>query len=102
MTEFNPYPLLLRELPAEAIGCRHEAKVFELRGMETMRQRLNVVGDVRKALAGVMDVIADVHRRFGQMLVPLLQFDCQERTPWVYLVVEFPRNPRTLLFVGLN
>src|ERR1700730_18852906 len=70
MTEFNPYLLLLGELFAEAIGCCNEAQIFELRGMETMRQGLNVVGDLRKALAGVMDVIVDIHPYRQRMLLP--------------------------------
>jgi hypothetical protein len=45
--------------------------------MEAMRQGLNVRGDVRKALDGVMDVIVKFNCRGRKLLVPSIQLDCQ-------------------------
>ena len=63
MTEFNPYLMLLRQFFAVAIGCRHNAQIFKLRGMETVGQGLNVLTNVRKTLTGLLDVIVKVNRR---------------------------------------
>ena len=60
------------------------------------------VGDVRKALAGVMDVIVKFNCRGRKLLVPSIQLDCQQCHPLIDVVVELSRDPGTLLLVGLN
>ena len=55
--------------------------------MEPVRQGLNVVGDVGKALAGVMDVIVKFNCRGRKLLVPSIQFDCQQCHPLIDVVV---------------
>jgi len=44
--------------------------------LKLVRQRLNVLGDVRKTLAGVMNVIVKFNCRIGELLVPPIQLDC--------------------------
>ena len=55
--------------------------------MEAVRQSLNVRGDVRKALAGVMDVIVKFNCRGRKLLVPSIQLDCQQCHPLIDVVV---------------
>ena len=55
--------------------------------MEAVRQSLNVRGDVRKALAGVMDVIVKFNCREGKLLVPSIQLDRQECHPLIDVIV---------------
>jgi hypothetical protein len=57
MPEFNSKISLLRQLTTEALGRSHEAKVFELRRMETMRECLNVSPEVGDALECSLEVL---------------------------------------------
>ena len=55
--------------------------------MQAVRQGLDVCGDVRKALDGVMDVIVKFNCRWRKLLVPSIQLDCQQCHPLVDVVV---------------
>src|ERR1700704_1954402 len=102
VTEFNPYLVLLRQLFAVAIGCRHNAQIFELRGMETVGQGLNVLTNVRKTLTGVMDMIVKISRRLGKMLAPTFQLNRHQRDALIDIVMQLSGDPGALLLVGLN
>ena len=70
--------------------------------MEAVRQGLNVLGDVRKALAGEMDVIVEFNCRIGELLVPPIQLDCQQCHPLIHIVMELPGDPGALLLLRFN
>jgi hypothetical protein len=69
--------VFLGYFPAEAISSLHNAQVFELRRMQTVRQGLNVLPNVGKALSRMTDVSVKIRRGFGRLFVPLLKFNRQ-------------------------
>ena len=69
MLEFNSDIALLRQLTAEALGRRRQTKVFQLRRMKTMRQRLNVFTEISYALTGKLEILVHIDRRARGLMI---------------------------------
>ena len=57
MAEGNLYLIPLGQFPAEALGRDRDTQILELRGVEPVRQSLNVLSDFCKTPASFLDVI---------------------------------------------
>jgi hypothetical protein len=75
MLEFNLDLSLLRQLTAETLRRIYEAKVFELRRMQAMRQCLNIFPKVSQVLAGSLHAIPHPRHRVSTVQVVLLKFN---------------------------
>src|SRR5215470_8793220 len=102
MPEFNMDIPLLRQLTAKTLRRTHEAKIFELRRMQSMRQRLNILAQVGEVLAGSSNVIQYTKPGVRSMRILSFQLNAHECDPLPDVIMQFPCNPCAFFFVGLD
>src|SRR5215831_3769916 len=98
MAEVDLDLMLLRELPAEATGRGVKAQVFELRGVETVREALDVFGSIQQLLAQMMDVLVESNIG-GGISFQLFQLNRHERDSLRDIVVKLSADACTFLFL---
>jgi hypothetical protein len=98
----NPYSSALRELPAEGAGRRVEAQIVELRRVQTMRQRPNVVPEIAYLVLDLTYGPAGFRRGRREVAIHHSQSYRQEREALIDVIVKFSRKPVTFLLVGYN
>ena len=75
MLEFNLDLSLHRQFMAEALCSSQEAEVFELRRMQAMGERLNILTKVNQSFAGSLDEILYTRPCASSVRVVLRKFN---------------------------
>src|SRR5215831_18807225 len=87
---------------AEALGRRSKPQVLQFRGMQEMRQCLNIAPEFRYSLTTLFDAALCGTLRSRKTLLHSLQMHSQQRNALSKIVMQFSRNPCAFLLLGFN
>src|SRR5580765_941455 len=102
MAEINLQVIFRRQFFAKATACCHHPEVIEFGGVQAMRQRLNVLSELQYAPVNFSNLILDIDRGLGKVLLQSIQPDTHDSNLLVHVIVQLSCDPRALLLVGLD
>jgi hypothetical protein len=100
--EVNLNLLLRGQFFAETTRCHHDSQVFKLRGMQAMRNALNVRSDLGKPFVGLFDARSGVPSRVRQVFSDSFQHRRHESDTLINIVVYLSVDSGSLLILGLH